>query len=116
MLSATLAESPDISPHAHLFKDVVVVEEVRKFKPDPEVYRHLGRKVGKEMEMGDVWLVSGNPFDVVGANAVGMRTCWVDRSGVGWTDGLIDGERGRPTITVKGLNEVVESVERFTAV
>jgi 2-haloacid dehalogenase len=52
-------------------------------------------------------------LDVVGANAFGMKTCWVDRSGAGWTDKLIGGDKGTPTVTVKGLNEVVEKVEAF---
>ncbi|ORY12737.1 haloacid dehalogenase, type II [Clohesyomyces aquaticus] len=113
MISASLSQSPDLSPHAHLFKDVVVVEPVQKFKPCPEVYQHLCKKVGKEGIPADVWLISGNPFDVVGANAIGMRSCWVDRSGAGWQDGLVEGEKGRPTVTVKGLDEVVGTVQDF---
>lgn len=113
MINASLAESPDLSPHKHLFERVVVVEEVQKFKPHPLVYAHLCKEVGKEGREGEVWLVSGNPFDVVGANACGMKTCWVDRSGAGWVDRLVEGEKGRPTVVVKGLDEVVEKVEGF---
>lgn len=113
MLSATLTHSPEISPHASLFKDVVVVGPVQKFKPCPEVYHYLCKKVGKEGRENDVWLISGNPFDVVGANAVGMRTCWVDRSGAGWADNLLEGEKGKPTVVVRGLNEVVDKIEGY---
>jgi 2-haloacid dehalogenase len=115
MITSTLSESEEIAPYAHLFKDVVVVEPVQKFKPHPDVYGHLCREVGKgkEGEEKEVWLVSGNPFDVVGANAYGMRTCWVDRSGAGWQDGLVGGEKGRPTIVVGGVDEVVGKVEDF---
>lgn len=49
----------------------------------------------------------------MGANAFGMKTCWVDRSGAGWTDRLVEGDKGTPTVIVKGLNEVVEKVEAF---
>jgi 2-haloacid dehalogenase len=114
MIKASLTKSPDLSPHAELFRDVVVVEPVKRFKPDPKVYSHLCEQVGKgdKGQEKDVWLVSGNPFDVVGANAVGMRTCWVDRSGRGWADSL-GGEAGRPTVVVKGLDEVVAKVEEF---
>jgi 2-haloacid dehalogenase len=76
------------------------------------VYEHLCETVGKKGQAKDVWLISGNPFDVVGANAFGMRTVWVDRSGAGWMDALVEGEKGRPTVIVSGLNEVVEKVER----
>ncbi|KAF2470299.1 haloacid dehalogenase [Lindgomyces ingoldianus] len=115
MISASLTQSPDLSPHAHVFEDVVVVEPVQRFKPCPEVYRYLCRKVGKEGKETDVWLISGNPFDVTGANAVGMRTCWVDRSGLGWVDELVDGEMGRPTMKVRGLDEVVSAVEAYVS-
>jgi len=61
-----------------------------------------------------MWLVSGNPFDIVGARAVGMQAAWVDRAGNGWTDGLVPGAEGRPTLVVKGLGEVVEGVKKFS--
>ena len=89
------------------------MEEMQRFKPDPEVYYHLARKVGKATTkegMGSMWLVSGNPFDVVGAKAVGMRACWVNRPGKEWVDGLIEGEDGRPDLVVKRLGEVVDGV------
>ncbi|KAF2704265.1 HAD-like protein [Pleomassaria siparia CBS 279.74] len=113
MISASLTQSPDLAPHAHLFRHVVVVEPVGKFKPHPAVYTHLLTTVGKADDAGDVWLISGNPFDVVGANAIGMRTCWVDRSGGGWADALVEGDKGRPSVVVGGLDEVVGAIEGF---
>lgn len=56
-----------------------------------------------------MWLVSGNPFDIVGAEACGLRTCWVDRAGGGWVDRL----GGRPSVVVSGVGGVVGAVERF---
>jgi 2-haloacid dehalogenase len=112
MVSASLEKSPSLSPHASLFTDVVVVEEVEKFKPCPEVYYHLIEKVGKKREeIGEVWLVTANPFDVVGAVNVGMKAVWVDRSGVGWVDSLGEGALGKPTITVSSLEDVVDAVK-----
>ncbi|OCK74837.1 haloacid dehalogenase, type II [Lepidopterella palustris CBS 459.81] len=113
MVSASVNHSPSLSPYAAVFTDIVVVEEVKTFKPAPVVYEYLAKRVGKEGEMRDVWLISGNPFDVVGANAVGMRTAWVDRAGRGWEDALVEGGMGRPTVVVRGLEEVVEAVEGF---
>ena len=63
--------------------------------------------------MDQIWLVSGNPFDIVGARALGMKAAWVDRAGLGWTDRLVDGDGG-PTVVVKGLGEVVEAVKKHT--
>lgn len=109
MVTNSVYHSPDLSPLSKIFKDVITVEEVEKFKPHPDVYFHLANKVGKSGEqMGEMWLVSGNPFDIVGANAVGMRTCWVDRGGGGWVDGLVEGEKGRPDMVMRGLGEVVK--------
>jgi 2-haloacid dehalogenase len=111
MISASVNKSPDLSPHASVFKDLVVVEDVKKFKPSPDVYYHLAQKVGKSKEdMNSLWLISGNPFDVVGARAVGMNAAWVDRQGNGWTDTLGEPDF-RPTIIVRGLGEVVERVK-----
>lgn len=96
-----------------MFKQLVTVEAVGRFKPAPEVYWHLAEQVGKKRdEMAEMWLVSGNPFDVVGARAVGMQAVWVDRGGQGWTDELVQGEVGRPTAVVGGLGEVVEVVRK----
>ena len=87
MVSASINLSPDLARHASVFKETVTVEDVECFKPDPRVYYHLAAKVGKRRaEMGEIWLVSGNPFDVVGARAMGMKACWVDREGKGWVD------------------------------
>ncbi|KAI4189138.1 MAG: hypothetical protein L6R41_001686 [Letrouitia leprolyta] len=109
MVTNSVYHSPDLSPYSNVFKDVITVEEVEKFKPHPDVYFHLAEKVGKKREqMGEMWLVSANPFDIVGAKAVGMRTCWVDRGGGGWVDGLIEGEKGRPDLVMRGLGEVVK--------
>ena len=50
---------------------------MRSFKPDPEVYAYLLRSCG--LPTDNVFLVSGNPFDVLGAANVGIRTAWMRR-------------------------------------
>jgi 2-haloacid dehalogenase len=62
----------------HFFEGVVSVEDVKTFKPNPEVYTHFLKK-SKSSESG-TWLISGNPFDVIGAISAGMRSVWVKRS------------------------------------
>ncbi|KAA6408908.1 MAG: haloacid type II [Lasallia pustulata] len=97
MVANSVHSSPDLSPHSSVFKHIVTVDKVGKFKPAPEVYFHLAESVGRgksREEMAQMWLVSGNPFDVVGARAVGMQAAWVDRGGEGWTDTLVEGEEG----------------------
>ena len=115
MVTNSVKASPDLGPHASVFKEVVTVEDVMCFKPDPRVYYHLAEKMGKgtsKQAMSEMWLVSGNPFDVVGARTVGMQAVWVDRGGAGWTDGLVRGEMGKPTVVVRGLEKVVEEVRK----
>ena len=57
---------------------IVSVHDVQSFKPDPAVYKHFLKETGAAQE--DTWLVSGNPFDVIGAHTAGWRTAWVKRS------------------------------------
>ncbi|KAI4758907.1 haloacid dehalogenase, type II [Aureobasidium sp. EXF-3400] len=114
MVSNSVNKSPDLSKHASTFKDIVVVEEPKRFKPTPESYAHLAKAVGKDPnskeDMASMWLISGNPFDVTGARAVGMQACWVDRAGNGWQDAMIEGDLGRPSAIVKSLEEVPSAV------
>ena len=115
MVTNSVKSSPDLGPHASVFKDIVTVEEVKRFKPAPAVYYHLAEKVGKaktKEAMGEMWLVSGNPFDVVGARSVGMQAVWVDRAGNGWVDQLVHELEGKPTVVVRDLEEVVDAVKR----
>jgi 2-haloacid dehalogenase len=60
-----------------LFKQVISVEDVQSFKPDPKVYAHLAQQCG--LEAKQIWLVSSNPFDVLGAAHSGLRTAWLQR-------------------------------------
>lgn len=110
MVASSIRNSPELMPHASVFKEIVVVEEVKRFKPDPAVYRYLCKKAGKEGREGDVWLISGNPFDIVGARAVGWNAVWVDRAGNGWVDSCVEGEVGRPSVIVRSLKEVLTAV------
>jgi 2-haloacid dehalogenase len=57
---------------------IVSVHDVQSFKPDPAVYEHFIKETGASTEM--TWLVSGNPFDVIGAHKAGWRTVWIRRN------------------------------------
>lgn len=116
MVTNSVTKSPDLKDHADVFEDIVTVEEVQKFKPAPEVYRHLAERVGVDFKdakaLEKVWVISGNPFDIVGSRAFGMNAIWVNRKGdnLGWQDGLVEGEKGRPTEVVCQLHEAVTTV------
>ena len=79
---------------------IVSVHEVRSFKPDPEVYAHFLRSAGSAP--GDTWLVSGNPFDVIGAHACGWQTAWVRRDPAA----VFDPWNMDPRLTVGDLEEL----------
>lgn len=116
MVSSSVQNSPDLSPHASIFEEIVTVDDVRKFKPAMETYLHLAEKVGKDQlvkeQMGDIWLVSGNPFDIVGGRAVGMNAIFVDREGRGFRDNMMPGTWNGPTEIVRSLEEVVDVVRK----
>ena len=61
-----------------MFADVVSVDEIKTYKPSAAVYRHLALRTGAALS--ETWLVSSNPFDVIGAKAAGLRTAWVRRN------------------------------------
>ncbi|KAL6720973.1 hypothetical protein ACLMJK_000073 [Lecanora helva] len=111
MLSNSVHRSPGLKPHANVFEDIITVDGVQKFKPHPDVYYFLADRVGllnTKEAMGSIWLVSGNPFDVAGAKAVGMKAIWVDRAGKGWMDQLNQMPEGQPDLIVKDLTEVAK--------
>ena len=87
------------------FTDVVSVDEIRSFKPNPAVYAHFLRRActpGSE-----AWLVSSNPFDVIGAVSAGMRAAWVKRS----PEALYDPWDIEPTLTVTTLAELAPRID-----
>lgn len=91
-----------------LLLGVVSVDDVRSFKPDPGVYAHFLRKAG--VAGGEAWLISGNPFDVLGAVSAGMRAAWVKRS----PEALFDPWGVEPTLVVTALTDLVGGIEAFS--
>ena len=57
---------------------IVSADEVQTFKPDPRFYAHFLERTGAVA--ATTWLVSSNPFDVIGAAACGWCTVWVKRN------------------------------------
>ncbi|KAI1773780.1 haloacid dehalogenase [Hypoxylon cercidicola] len=101
MVGNSIKTSPDLGPHAERFKSLITVHSLKCFKPDRRVYEHLLEQVGKEGNANDVWVVSANPFDVVGARAAGLRAAFIDRTGKGWVDRL--DEKRAPSVVAPGL-------------
>jgi 2-haloalkanoic acid dehalogenase type II len=60
-----------------LVDQIVSAEDAGVYKPHPGVYQHLLEATHRRPS--DVVLVSSNPFDIIGAGAVGLGTAWCRR-------------------------------------
>jgi 2-haloacid dehalogenase len=86
------------------FLGVVSVDEMKSFKPNPGVYSHFLRRACASGS--SAWLVSSNPFDVIGAISAGMRAAWIKRS----PDALFDPWGIEPTLTVTSLVNLADQI------
>lgn len=95
------------------FDGVVSVEDVEVFKPSPLVYKYFNKKTASTKESS--WLISSNPFDVIGASSYGMKTAWVQRTKESifdsWEDSSNLGKQIKPTITVHKLTDLLLKLE-----
>jgi len=87
-----------------LFCGVVSVDDLKSFKPNPAVYSHFLQESGAKD--CDTWLISSNPFDVIGAISAGIRAAWLRRS----KKAIFDPWGIEPTITVENLGELDEKL------
>lgn len=90
-----------------LFVGVVSVDDLKSFKPNPAVYSHFLRKTASLQS--SAWLISGNPFDVIGAISAGMKGVWLKRS----EEAIFDPWGIEPTLVVKSLVEVADKIARY---
>lgn len=89
------------------FIGVVSVDEIKSYKPSPSVYSHFIRRSGAPK--ANTWLVSSNPFDVIGAIYSGMRAAWIKRS----PDALFDPWEIEPTLTIDSLSNLTEQITQY---
>ena len=87
-----------------LLADVLSVESVRAYKPDPRVYALATARF--ECAPSEIVFVSSNPWDAWGAASYGFRVAWCNRSG-GAAEALLPA----PEATLSGLAELVAFVE-----
>lgn len=84
-----------------LFDGIVSTEDVHMFKPSPDVYQYFIKNT--QSVIPETWLISGNPFDVMGARACGWNAAWVQRS----PDTPFDPwDEFKPTVTIQNLAEL----------
>ena len=85
------------------FDAVVSCDDIESFKPNPAVYAHFLRQAN----CSAAWLISSNPFDVIGALSSGWRAAWVQRSAAA----VFDPWGMTPTVTVESLSELKSAIE-----
>lgn len=91
------------------FMGVVSVDDIKAFKPSPGTYAHFLRQA--KATGSDAWLISSNPFDVIGAISAGMKAAWIQRS----PDNIFDPWGIEPTITANSLAELVGKIEEHSS-
>jgi 2-haloacid dehalogenase len=82
------------------FEDVVSVDDVKSYKPDPAVYAHFLSKT--ESVASKSWLVSSNPFDVIGAVSCGMNSVWLRRT----PNAIFDPWEFKPTAIAESFKDL----------
>lgn len=92
-----LLQSAGIRGH---FEGVVSLEDARTFKPDPAAYAHF--LAAAQVRGEEAWLISSNPFDVIGAVSAGMKAAWVRRS----PEAIFDPWEIAPTATIDSIAEL----------
>ena len=89
-----------------LFNGIVSVEDVKVFKPSPLVYEHFNTETNSTPS--NSWLISSNPFDVIGAISYGMRSAWVQRT----PDSIFDPWGIEPSLTIKKTTDLKDQLEK----
>ncbi|MGH7907574.1 MAG: haloacid dehalogenase type II [Candidatus Binataceae bacterium] len=84
------------------FDGIESCDSVRSFKPDPAVYAHFLERAGAAAD--HAWLVSSNPFDIIGAASSGLRTAWVKRGQAAFDPWDIE-----PEVTIANLEELASN-------
>ena len=84
-----------------LLDEVLSVEEVGVFKPDPRVYQLAVDRLG--VAKNEIGFVSSNGWDAAGAKAFGFNVFWINRSGA-----PVERLGVMPDYLVENLDEVVE--------
>lgn len=86
------------------FHEIISVDEIGKYKPDPAVYQLLEKKF--EVDQSKILFISSNTWDVSGASAYGLNTCWLNRFKNNY-----DQMGYEPDFEIKSLKELKQTIE-----
>ena len=85
----------------HLFDHVLSIAPVKKFKPDAAAYNYALDQV--DSEASETMMIAAHAWDVMGAQAAGLQTCFVQRPGKVQYPKTITAN-----LTVKNLEELAD--------
>lgn len=88
----------------HFFADIISVDDIRTYKPNPAVYAYLGECLRKPVN--NIWLVSSNAWDVIGAKSAGLRGAWIKRS----PEDIFDPWEFKPDVIVSDLKALFSQI------
>ena len=91
------------------FEMVLSAEEIKRYKPSPEVYNWTAQKLA--VPKNEVLLVSAHGWDIAGAAAAGMQTAYLAQR-----KEILYPLAPRPNLICKNLTELVELLEAGVAV
>jgi len=97
----SVLENAGLSDH---LEAVLSVEPLETFKPDPAVYALVAKLAAAGAE--PAWLVSGNPFDVIGGKACGLKVAWLRRD----PQRIFDPWEFSPDVIVGTLEELCQKL------
>ncbi|GKU27506.1 HAD family hydrolase [Clostridium folliculivorans] len=84
------------------FDEVFISEKVMSYKNEPnskifkEVLKHYSVDPSRVLHIGD------SSSDIIGANRVGIKSCWINRDDLKWDYSI------QPDYIIKSLNEVID--------
>jgi 2-haloacid dehalogenase len=84
------------------FQGIVSTEGIKSFKPNPAVYHYFLQQADAAYE--NAWLVSSNPFDVMGAVSAGMKAAWLQRN----PSDIFDPWDMQPTLTIERIEALAD--------
>lgn len=85
------------------YDEIVSVEVTGSFKPDPEVYEFVAKRINRPL--GDLRLVATHDWDTHGALSAGMLAAYIDRSGAPYHPLYL-----RPDVYATTMGDVVEQI------
>lgn len=97
----TLLGNAGVLPH---LDNVISVDELQTYKPDTRVYHYLMSRTAASAD--NCWLVSSNPWDVIGGKAAGLKAAWIKRN----PEQIFDPWDIEPDLTVTSITELSEYI------